>query len=814
MKNEISLMKRWMRAAAVAGLGLWAGPALAGSEPAPAASEKAVASEKAAEVPTEVAEEEVFNNWVEVGIGYNSINENDAQFNQRFGLPSDQFYGGIQDLHMEQGIGNALLSIDGRFIYDNMDNLIDIKYEDPDWGYVNVGYKEFRTWYDGSGGYYPGNAGSTNGVNFPAKDWFKDLHDDELHLDRGELWFEAGLLLPDLPQFTFRYTHDWRDGQKGSTIWGDSNRTGGYYQRGGRPFKAYGTRAYLPTLLDIDEVRDTFDLDVTHTIGNTDFGIGGRLELLEEDNARYSYRRPGEFGVKQEGLAATRYPVEVGRHLTTREKIYSDMWNAHGFTETRFNDVFTLTTGGSFTAMDVDFTGQRVYAGEFDQDYDAWYNNIQNRDEGYYDLVGGAFMKQYVGNVNLIITPFEHLTIVPAFRVEFMDRDSVSDFVETNFADQSVGAGKAKQTFSTREIPIHLRNMGTREDVELTESLEIRYSGVPDWVFYIRGEWSDGETHLKESEYELGAYEYEGAPFIDGDWHDVGVTELFRDTNTDRFMQKYVAGVNWYPTHTINLSAQYFYKEKDIDYAFLTDWEYYADPADGGSTGDLYPSFIREQDFQTHDLNVRLTWRPCSFMTSVSRYDLQHTTIDTRGDYYRVSDFDDSATALDSIETCQVDSHIFSQSLTVSPFQWMYIQGYGTFSFNEMETPVYGRELPGNNAISPATLDAGYLSIVGQSRNSYWNAGALLGVQIDDKTSFQCAYSFYQCDNWVDDSFQTMPYGSEGEEHTIMATVNREITRNIILTLRYGHVDYKDVTSDNNNSFDGHLAYAGMKFKF
>jgi len=90
----------------------------------------------------------------------------------------------------------------------------------------------------------------------------------------------------------------------------------------------------------------------------------------------------------------------------------------------------------------------------------------------------------------------------------------------------------------------------------------------------------------------------------------------------------------------------------------------------------------------------------------------------------------------------------------------------------------------------------------------------VLGVQLDEKTNFQATYDYYLTDNYVNSYFATMPYGAECEESRVMATLNRQITRNILVTLRYGYIDYKDVPSGGHNSYDAHLAYAGMKFSW
>ena len=71
------------------------------------------------------------------------------------------------------------------------------------------------------------------------------LYDDDLSVDRGKVWFEAGLRMEDIPEITFGYSHEWRDGTKDSTIWGQSDLI---------PI-GYGI---VPTFYNIDETRDIF----------------------------------------------------------------------------------------------------------------------------------------------------------------------------------------------------------------------------------------------------------------------------------------------------------------------------------------------------------------------------------------------------------------------------------------------------------------------------------------------------------------------------------------------------------------------------
>ncbi len=332
-----------------------------------------------------------YNNWFDVSVGGVFVGGDPAQFMRQHGLRKGAF-GGVEDFHWEEAIGKkGLVKIDGRGLFDNHDYSIKLGVEHPDIGYVRAGYREFRTWYDGSGGYFPQNGA-----------WLS-LYHEELALDRGEAWFEAGLTLPDKPVFTVRYAHQFRNGQKDSLSWGDSNLTGGL-----------GERGIVPSFWDIDEIRDIFEADVKHTRGKTDWGLGIRYELLDSNDSRNIHRRPGELP------PATAAPG-TDREVTYREEVDLDLFNVHAFTETRFNDKVWFTTGYSFTRLDTDLSGSRVYGADYDAVYDPLFARRQFHDEGFLNLAGGSQMNQYVMNLNLMLTPWDNFSVVPAVRVEKQD---------------------------------------------------------------------------------------------------------------------------------------------------------------------------------------------------------------------------------------------------------------------------------------------------------------------------------------------------------------------------------------------------------
>ena len=229
------------------------------------------------------------NNWIELGAGgvFTSGNKAQAEQSRRF---SDGAFGGIQDLHFQQEITKGTtLSLDGRSFFDEHDYKLGFGVKKEETYFLRLNFENFRTWSNGDGGYSP-----AAGVFYP-------LSDHALALDRGEFSLEGGLTLKDIPSFHFKYTHAYRDGDKGSTIWGQTH-----------PGLINPSVGLVPTVQSIDEKRDIIELDVKHHIKTTDFGVGVRYEFGNLNNARKISQYPGEpavLGVAQDRKITDRQDV-------------------------------------------------------------------------------------------------------------------------------------------------------------------------------------------------------------------------------------------------------------------------------------------------------------------------------------------------------------------------------------------------------------------------------------------------------------------------------------------------------------------------
>lgn len=701
-------------------------------EKAKAATDKDSATEAAQPEPGE------YNNSITFGIGDFFVSGDKAQFMRQQQLPSGTF-GGLEELHLEQELGKrGLLKIDGRAIFENNDYLIKLDLSHPDKGFVRAGYQEFRTWYDGSGGF-----------SSRSNAWIT-LYDEELHIDRGDAWIEAGLTLPDWPVFTVRYDYLFREGQKDSTIWGDYNLNAGFAG-------AAVVRGIVPTFLDIDEKRHVIQGDAKHTLGKTDIGLGVRYEASDLDNSRNIRRRPGD--------------ATVTRTVTQNDTVDSDLFNVRGSSETRFNEKLLFTMGGAFTRLDTDIGGSRIYGPTYGSPLNPTYANRQARDEGFYDLAGGSRSDQYVANLNLMYTPWKHFAVVPALRVEHQERNGVADFTEINIV-------------GTNLVSEPLINTQVRRFTEVTEGLEARYTGFKNWSLYARGEWVEGQGELKERETEND---------------DVGLVDLERDTDSKRLVQKYSIGANWYPHRKVSLGSQYYYKDRRNDYDHNVDSAAYTVSPTGTNISNFYPAFIRRHEFDTHDVNFRVTWRLLPSLTLVSRYDFQLSTFDTLGGTF--GNTTTNVVRLKEVESAEAVTHIFGESISWNPLARLYLQGNISYVLDETETPA--SELTGAAA-----------NLVQNAENDYWNASLLIGYALSDKSDLLAQYTYYRADNYADNSSVSLPYGAGEEQHGVTATFLHRLRKNLLWKLQYGFFTGHSQTYGGNNDYNAHLVYSSVQYSF
>lgn len=708
---------RWWQASMLAACGAVATLSAADAE-APKetpATEKSGEEEK--EAAPELTPEEMFeggttsyNNWIEFSTGGFTLDGSEGEFQQRK-RAYEGALGGIDDFHYQRELSkDTVFTMDGRALFDLNDYRLRLGVTREKFGYLRFSYDEFQVWQNGDGGFYhPGGA-------------YYPLGGDVLELNRGNLSFEAGLTLENKPKVVVRYDRRFRAGKKSSTIWGITHP-------GVTPTKGLG-----PSFYDLDEMTDAVSIDVSHTIESTSLGLGLRYETGELDNALKIAQGPGE-------------PAE--QKITDRTDTAYDLFSVHAYSETWIKNKILVSTGGAFTDLRNDFSASRIYN---DRDFDVAYRRYAEAEAGFVGLNGMSRLHEYVANLNFLFAPVTNLTVVPSLRWQYEDTEADFSGLQTLRLNPAV--------------PFAGNSEGDAIDVR--ERIDLRYTGVTNWVFSTRAEWTQGQGDLAE----VG-----GTGLVGG----TGVPPIRRETEDERFFQKYSALARWYAHPRLTVEGGAYYKFNEYNYDHKLD-------STANGTGNRYPAYLVLQDFTTYDAHGGFTLKPWSKITLSSRYEAQLSTVNTRPD---------EASRLPEVESSRMTSHIFSQNINWTPWPRLYLQAGVDYVLSETKTPA--------SNVTRAILDA---------ENNYWTFAFSSRFVVDDKTDLNVAYFHYEAENYKDNWDAGVPYGSDARQHEVTATVIRRLKENIRLKLKYGYFEFQDRTFGDRKNYSAHALSGSIQVRF
>ena len=304
------------------------------------------------------------------------------------------------------------------------------------------------------------------------------------------------------------------------------------------------------------------------------------------------------------------------------------------------------------------------------------------------------------------------------------------------------------------------------------EALDVRYTGVTNWVFNAGGQWTEGQGNYNE---------HGGMTQVAG----IGPVPVDYNTDDNTFFQKYYANARWYPVRKASVDVGGYYKLNTYNY----DNSYDSTPNNLGLGYSLYPGFINYQDFQTWDGNVRLTLHPVSKVTTVSRYEYQYSTVNMRPD---------GATGLSQLQTSKVVSQIFGQNVSWTPLAWLGLQAGVNYVLSTTETP---------NAYF------GYSQAVLNSQNNYLTVNANADFILDDKTDLDIGYFYYHANDFKS-PVTGMSYGAGAEDQRITSTLTRQLTKQLRMTLRFAYSHYNDTANNGYGNYNSYLVSSGLQYRF
>jgi hypothetical protein len=461
-------------------------------------------------------------------------------------------------------------------------------------------------------------------------------------------------------------------------------------------------------------------------------------------------------------------PPGQQRKFTQTQNDDVDLFSGHGITETRFTDNLWFTAGYSYTTLQNDLSGSRIFGTHWDSAFGAPVPTLGQRDAAFVDLAGTAQDKENVFNANLFWMPLESLAILTGFRYTHQNLDTESTFLDEEPVPNTPPFTPTNPAHGFHYgPPIPTSGAENADYNRFAQRLELRYTGIANWLFYAQGEWEEEYGHVDE---------FQTNNLIDPPL----------DKDTTALGQTYTIGANWYPTMRLSLSGQYYHKIESYNDDIITA---------------QFPRLI-DQDWNVDDLNVRITFRPkiptcLGTLALVTRYDFVHTSID--GQWGVFSDGE----LLSELQTGEIKQHVITESINWNPLARFYLQANVSYTLNQTDTPA------NNISFTPLTSPT-----VTNFRNDYWTVTSSAGYIIDDKTDFYVDYYFYCANDYFKNPAVALPYGSGATEYAVSATLTRQLSKQVRLLLRYGYDNYRDVTSGGHNNYRANSIFSSLQVRF
>ncbi|HVZ63360.1 MAG TPA: hypothetical protein VG936_02140 [Lacunisphaera sp.] len=693
-----------------------------------------------------------FDSYIKLSGMPASIAGNSAAFQERAHMPDSGAYG-IEDLHLARDLQqDTTVEIDGRALTGAEDYLGKLKISKNEVGTFETGYKTFRTFYDGVGGF------------FPLSKQFLALTNQELKLDRGKFWAEAVLTVPGKPVVTVSYVNETRSGKKDSTIWGSSDFTGLPFNLAPNPVNP--ARKMSPSYIDVDEKHQEFELTAKHTFGNTTLQFAAVAESENNLDTRLVTNFPGE--VIPWSIAS----LSTAAQPAAKAKVGPENWNnqqavrqsdgieSHstaftGKAETVINDKFTLSVAGSYQLLHADLSGDRPLLTNTPTSAGA----VPIATATFSGLTGRSRVKVATGNIALDIKPTPDLFVKVALRSE---REYISGASAYSVLSAS-GTPAVNVAATPRQDWAKIHQDST------TPVLEARYTGIKNLSLYFTGSLRD----LSGVEKNTSAYN----PLT-------AANGTLANNNLSEDHGNFTLGANWRATNAVTVRAEVFRKHHQFDSVGFA-----------VNTGDNYQL---DSDFTGVKLTSINKFTPA--LSATTRYVYQSGKMQVTGYLPTYPAYD----------SCDAKNHTISETIDWSPNASCYVQLNGNLVLNTIST-VYPRA-----GITPATSTVNAYStnqVLQDADNNYATASLVAGCTLDKRTDVSLECTYYRANNGNAFAYALMmPYGMAVKETVVAVGAKHKLSDKLMLNAKLGYMDSMNDTTGGNTNFRGPVGYLSFDY--
>ena len=675
-----------------------------------------------------------------------------AAFQTRTGTPAAGT-AGIEDLSYARDLaGNSTVTVNGHALSGSDDFLGDIKLNVNDVGSIDAGYKSFRTFYDGVGGF------------FPLADSFQAFSSERLHVDRGSFWVNATLAKPDLPVFTLSFHDDSRTGQKDSTEWAAVINPNAVVTKGALVGTAApaNTPFIAPNVMNLNEHHQTLDASMVATIGSVTETVKASLGWVNNNDSRSYVKYP-----KSTVLADPTVTV-----LDDQQLIQSTSFRLLDQTDIKFNSTIGLDIGLTYSH------DSSTNGGEWDTPaYSTTLKQVYTAITAG-NIYGGSKVDDYVGNAFLKLTPNKDWLIDLGFRDEYNVISSSGGFVTTSLVSTAKTTASSNFTVANDVTESH------ETDNVATPEVSIRYMGFNRISLY--GTFDDRSNH--GNQHWINPYAASTTAGITGvtttAFAPVG-SVFFQEANQDNVNAK--IGANWNANSQLTLRAEVYRKDHQNRFVGANDIIGIA------STGALYVT-----GYTFTGETVSLIYKPLQTLSFTTRLDAQDGMMSVTGNTI-------TGGTGSEITSGKASTRTISEGIDWAPTSQFYLHGDISVVYNYLQTayPV----------VTVVTTSPSIASPIQNANNNYAAGSLLAGFVLNPSTDVQLRATYVRADNYNPQiASGGQPYGAAFEEDSFTAGLKVKLTDRWILDAKAGYLRRTDATTGGFTNYKGPLAYLAVTY--
>ena len=717
----------------------------------------------------------VFENYIKLSGQSAWITGDTSAFQARDRL-HDNGTGGIEDYLYTKDVNKTTsLKLDGHALGGAEDYLAHFNITKEKVGSIDMGFSSFRTFYDGVGGFFPGD-----------KRW-APLAQQDLFTDRSKLWVEATINTPNSPVFHIKYTNELRDGQKDSTIWGDTDFTG--LPNNKPPISQ--DRKIIPSILQLDERHQSLEASMKQIVGKTTFQLTALGDWTNNMDGRFVTRFPGEVKIFPSPAATVLVnPANMNNQIVQSQYDgnKTKTMGLTGTTVTTLTDKLTLRTGIRVEDVEGNFSGFRrlvtltpTATGPITGTPTVVATPVTTNVTTFNDLglAGTTKVTVAAANLGLDFKATDHLNLT--FAVKGEDKNSKADGTYKVVA--ASGTPATTLTTTPRVEGSHL------SERSLTPALDVRYNGIKDVMLYA----SASHVYLSGTEHDTPAYSTTTitSPLI-----------YFNDVSQDN--SNYTLGANWRESSVQSFRTEVFYKD-------------HSNGSEGfnSNVNGAAPLLNNYYVLGTQYRGIKLTSisKPLPVLAFTTRYVYQKGRM-------QVSSYQQSAApvtvfGVETYDSMNSISHNIGETIDWTPINQFYVQANADLVFNVIDT-VYPRAgvVPAATVSGVANVSYNANGVLQNSNNNYFTGSFLAGAVVSKRDDVQVKFTYYRANNGDSRLANlTLPYGVVATEYSASVALKHKFSANVMGNLKVGYFDSHNGTTGSNTDFHGPMAYISIEFK-